>query len=87
MGSRPLNLEDLSSKITSSKPAVFSLFVLFVLVLFRLYSVFLGGRGDAGLIRLNGIGYHFEVLSSQLDPTKRELISCPGSNHVSVILY
>ena len=27
--------------------------------------------GDAGLIRLNGIGYHFEILSSQLDPTKK----------------
>ena len=40
LGSRLVNLEDLSSKIASSKPAVFSLFVLFLLALFRLYSVF-----------------------------------------------
>ena len=36
------------SKITSSKPAVFSLFVLFLLVLFRLYFF----SGDSALIRL-----------------------------------
>ena len=40
MGSKLVNLEDLSSKITSSKPAVFSLFVLF-LVCF-VYIFFLG---------------------------------------------
>ena len=62
-------------KITSSNPAAFSLFALFLRVLFRLYSVFFSR--DAGLIRLSGIGYHFEILSSQLDPTKKELISCP----------
>ena len=36
------------SKITSSKPALFSLFVLFVLVLSRLYFF----SGDSALIRL-----------------------------------
>ena len=66
MGSRLVNLEDLSSKIASSKPAVFSLFVLFLLALFRLYSViFL----ETGLIRLTRIAYHFEILSSQVDTT------------------
>ena len=38
-------------------------------------------HGDAGLIRLNGID--FEISSSQVNPTKRELISCPGSNYAS----
>ena len=67
MGSKLVNLEDLNSKITSSKPAVFSLFVLF-----RLYIFF---SGDAGL-GVNGIGYHFEILDSQAGqavPTKKEL--------------
>ena len=50
MGSKLVNLEDLSSKITSSKPAVFSLFVLFLLVFF-VYILF---SGDSGLIRLTG---------------------------------
>ena len=59
LGSKLVNLEDLNSKITSSKPADFSLFVLFLLVLFRLCFF----SGDAGL-GLNGIGYHFEILSS-----------------------
>ena len=58
MGSKLVNLEDLNSKITSSKPVVFSLFVL---VLFRLYIFF---SGDAGL-RVNGTGYHFEILDNQ----------------------
>ena len=66
MGSKLVNLEDLNSKITSSKLAVLSLFVLFLLVLFRLYTFF---YGDAGL-GVNGIGYHFEILDSQVDPTK-----------------
>ena len=39
------------SKITSSKPVVFSLFVLFVLVLFRLYF-FLGTKHCIGLVEL-----------------------------------
>ena len=47
MGSKLVNLEDFSSKITSSKPAVFSLFVLF-LVCF----VYIFFSGDSGLIRL-----------------------------------
>ena len=64
MGSKLVNLEDLNSKITSSKPVVFSLFVLF-----RLYIFF---SGDAGL-GVNGIGYHFEILDSQAVPTKKEL--------------
>ena len=64
MGSKLVNLEDLNSKITSSEPAVFSLFVLF-----RLYIFF---SGDAGL-GVNGIGYHFEILDSQAVPTKKEL--------------
>ena len=42
LGSKLVDLDNLSSKITSSKPAVFSLFVLFVLVLFCLYFFFLG---------------------------------------------
>ena len=75
-------MEDLNSEIASSKPADFSLFVLFLLVLFRLY--FFSGDAELGL---NGIGYHFEILSSQVDPTKNELISYPGSNYVSVILH
>ena len=37
-----VNLEDLNSKITSRKPACSSLFVLFLLVLLRLYTFFLG---------------------------------------------
>ena len=47
-GSKLVNLEDLSSKITSSKPAVFSLFVLFLLVCF----VYIFFSGDSGLIPL-----------------------------------
>ena len=43
-----------------------------------IYIFFLG---DAGLIRLNGID--FEISSSQVNPTKKELISCPGSNYAS----
>ena len=54
LGSKPVNLEDLSSKTTSSKPAEFFLFVLFLLVLFRLCFF----SGDSGLIPLNGIGQH-----------------------------
>ena len=65
-------MEDLNSKIASSKPADFSLFVLFLLVLFRLYFF----SGDAGL-GLNGIGYHFEILSSQVDPTKKRVNFIP----------
>ena len=74
MGSKLVNLEDLSSKITSSKPAVFSLFVIsscFVSFIFSFFS------GDARLIRLNGIGYHFEISSSQLDPTKKRVNFMP----------
>ena len=66
-----------------SKPAVFSLFVLFLLVLFHLNSFFWGRR----TYLTYGIGYHFEILSSQVDDTKKELISCPGSNYVSIILH
>ena len=33
------------------------------------------------------IDYPFEILSSQVDDTKKELISCPGSNYVSIILH
>ena len=45
------------SKITSSKPVVFSLFVLFVLVLFRIF--FFWGLSTYSTC---GIGYHFEIL-------------------------
>ena len=86
LGSKLVNLENLSSKITSSKPAVFSLYVLFLLVLFRSY-IFSSGDAGLGLNGLNGIGFHFEILSSKVDPTRRELISCPSSNYVSVILH
>ena len=80
MGSKLVNLEDLNSKITSSKLAVFSLFVRFLLVLFRLHIFF---YGDSGL-GVNGIGYHFERLDSQVDPTKRVyFFSYAGSNSVS----
>ena len=58
LGSRLVHLEDLSFKITSSKPAVFSLFVL---VLFRFSIQF--NSGDAGLIRLNGRIYTTDELS------------------------
>ena len=65
------------SKTTSSKPAVFSSFVLFVLVLFRLYIyIFFWGLNTYSTTC--GISYHFEILSSQVDPTKKEFISCPG---------
>ena len=47
-GSKLVNLEDLSSKITPSKPAVFSLFVLFLLVCF----VYIFFSRDSGLIPL-----------------------------------
>ena len=67
----------------TGKPAVFSLFALFLLVLFRLYIFFWGRRTYSTY----GIGYHFEILSSQEDDTKKELISCPGSNYVSIILH
>ena len=59
------------SAIKSSKPAVFSLFVLFLLVLFHL-NIFSWGRRT---YLTSGIGYHFEILSSQVDDTKKELIS------------
>ena len=49
LGSKLVNLEDLNSKITPSNQAVFSLFVLFLLVMFRLYIFF---SGDAGLTDL-----------------------------------
>ena len=45
------------SKITSSKPVVFSLFVLFVLVLFRIF--FFWGLSTYSTC---GVGYHFEIL-------------------------
>ena len=64
------------SKITSSKPTVFSSFVLFFLVLFRLYIyIFFWGLSTYSTCE---ISYHFEILSSRVDPTKKELISCPG---------
>ena len=82
MGSKLLNLEYLNSKIISSKPAVSSLFVLFIFFLFGfVYFFFLG---DAGRIRLDEID--FETSSSQVDPLKKELISCLGSNYASVTL-
>ena len=46
------------SKITSSNPVVFSMFVLSVLVLFRLYFFFWG----LSTYSTCGIGYHFEIL-------------------------
>ena len=48
------------SKITSRKPAVFSLFVLFLLVLSRLYFFFWG----LSTYSTCEIGYYFEILSS-----------------------
>ena len=70
------------SKTTSSKPAVFSSFVLFVLVLFRFYIyIFFWGLNTYSTTC--GISYHFEILSSQVDPTKKEFISCPGQRWFS----
>ena len=46
-------------KITSSKPAAFSLFVLF-----RLFFFF----WELSTYSTYGIGYHLEILSSQVDP-------------------
>ena len=42
---------------------------------------FFFSRGRSRLIPLNGID--FEISSSQVNPTKKELISCPGSNYAS----
>ena len=78
MGSKLVNLEDLSTKITSSKPVVFSLFV--VSSCFVSFSFFFWGLRTYSTY---GIGYHFEVSGSY----KKELISFPGSNDVSIILH
>ena len=68
--SKLVNLEDLSSKITVSKSAVFSFFVLFlVLFLLYIYIFFWGLRTYSTY----GIGYHFEILSSHVDPTKKRV--------------
>ena len=80
--SRIISVQDLSIwRISALKwhlvnrpfsPCLFRFFLLcFVYIQFL--------SGDAGLIRLNGIGYHLEILGSQVDPTKKGLISCPGS--------
>ena len=50
-------------KIAYSKPAAFSLFVLFLLVLFRLFFFW-----ELSTYPTYGIGYHFEIVSSQVDP-------------------
>ena len=80
-GSRLVNLEDLSSKITSSKPAVFSLFVLSSCFVSFIFSFFLETQDLLDLMEFaSTLKYQVKILQ------KKELISCPGSNYVSVIL-
>ena len=80
-GSRLVNLEDLSSKITSSKPAVFSLFVLSSCFVSFIFSFFLETQDLLDLMEFaTTLKYQVKILQ------KKELISCPGSNYVSVIL-
>ena len=70
------------SALKSSKPAIFSLFVLFLLVLF--HSFFFWGRRT---YLTYGIGYHFEILSSPSGWYKKRVNFTHGSNYVSIILH
>ena len=74
LGSDVVNLEDLSCKITSSKQAVFSLFVLFLLVIFLLYYFFLR---TLHLFDLMELADTLKVLSAQVDPTKKRVNFMP----------
>ena len=82
-GSRLVNLEDLSSKITSSKPAVFSLFVVSSCFVSFTFCFFLETQDLFDSMELaTTLKYQVATRSYK----KKELISCPGSNYVSVIL-
>ena len=70
-GSRLVNLEDLSSKITSSKPAVFFLFVVSSCFVSFTFSFFLETQDLFDLMELA------TTLKYQLDPTKKRVNFMP----------
>ena len=84
---RIISVENLSvwwiSALKSSNPAVFSLFVLFLLVLFHLLFFFWGRR----TYLTYGIDYHFEILSSPSGWYQKRVNFTHGSNYVSIFLH
>ena len=76
VGFKLANWEDLTAlkQHLVNRPFSPRLFCLFLFCFVYIYIFFWG----LNTYSTCGISYHFEILSSQVDPTKKEFISCPG---------